>query len=249
MKKRHLIYLACAAGVLFTAPANASLVLLGQVDLGAQGFGNAPRLLTVQGSGTESGVVNIAAGNTIVGGAGVAAGSVHDSNGVTNAGGQEVSPFTDNQKFGIPTLASLGWSTADQVKIIFNATEPGAGGLNITDVTLKFYNGTTLVGALDGQQNFLSTVVGNGNSGFAFGVSDDEKAYVQGILSQAGSGNFRIALETTISGAAGGPESFSAISAVSPVPEPATWAMMILGFLSVGFMAYRSKGQNPIRLV
>jgi PEP-CTERM motif len=28
---------------------------------------------------------------------------------------------------------------------------------------------------------------------------------------------------------------------VSAVPEPATWAMMILGFLAVGFVAYRRK--------
>jgi hypothetical protein len=28
-------------------------------------------------------------------------------------------------------------------------------------------------------------------------------------------------------------------SAVAPVPEPSTWAMMILGFAGVGFMAYR----------
>jgi choice-of-anchor C domain-containing protein len=31
------------------------------------------------------------------------------------------------------------------------------------------------------------------------------------------------------------------LSAVSPVPETSTWAMMILGFLGVGFMAYRRK--------
>jgi hypothetical protein len=28
---------------------------------------------------------------------------------------------------------------------------------------------------------------------------------------------------------------------VAPVPEPSTWAMMILGFFGVGFMAYRRK--------
>ena len=33
-----------------------------------------------------------------------------------------------------------------------------------------------------------------------------------------------------------------------PVPEPSTWAMMIVGFASVGFMAYRRKGQRSIRL-
>jgi hypothetical protein len=33
------------------------------------------------------------------------------------------------------------------------------------------------------------------------------------------------------------------------VPEPSTWAMMILGFLGVGFMAYRRKTQPSLRLV
>jgi hypothetical protein len=32
------------------------------------------------------------------------------------------------------------------------------------------------------------------------------------------------------------------------VPEPSTWAMMILGFLGVGFLAYRRKNQGHVRL-
>jgi hypothetical protein len=35
----------------------------------------------------------------------------------------------------------------------------------------------------------------------------------------------------------------------SAVPEPSTWAMMILGFFGVGFMAYRRKNQKAIRFV
>ena len=35
----------------------------------------------------------------------------------------------------------------------------------------------------------------------------------------------------------------------SAVPEPSTWAMMILGFMGVGFMAYRRKTQASLRLV
>ena len=31
---------------------------------------------------------------------------------------------------------------------------------------------------------------------------------------------------------------------VAAVPEPATWAMMVLGFFGVGFMAYRRRDQN-----
>jgi PEP-CTERM motif-containing protein len=31
---------------------------------------------------------------------------------------------------------------------------------------------------------------------------------------------------------------------IAPVPEPSTWAMMILGFLGLGFVAYRRKNQT-----
>jgi hypothetical protein len=31
----------------------------------------------------------------------------------------------------------------------------------------------------------------------------------------------------------------------SPVPEASTWAMMVLGFAGVGFMAYRRRNQSP----
>jgi hypothetical protein len=33
---------------------------------------------------------------------------------------------------------------------------------------------------------------------------------------------------------------------VAGVPEPSTWAMMILGFFGVGFMAYRRKSNGPL---
>ena len=36
---------------------------------------------------------------------------------------------------------------------------------------------------------------------------------------------------------------------VAAIPEPSTWAMVILGFFGVGFMAYRRKGQVTLRLV
>jgi len=40
------------------------------------------------------------------------------------------------------------------------------------------------------------------------------------------------------------------VSVTSAVPEPSTWAMMILDFAGVGFMAYRRKRQAPaLRMV
>jgi hypothetical protein len=35
----------------------------------------------------------------------------------------------------------------------------------------------------------------------------------------------------------------------APVPEPSTWAMLILGFFGMGFVAYRQKGKPALRLV
>jgi hypothetical protein len=35
----------------------------------------------------------------------------------------------------------------------------------------------------------------------------------------------------------------------SAVPEPSTWAMMILGFAGVGFMAYRRRADGALRIV
>jgi hypothetical protein len=36
------------------------------------------------------------------------------------------------------------------------------------------------------------------------------------------------------------------ISTVAGVPEPSTWAMMILGFAGVGFLAYRRRNQAVV---
>jgi len=39
------------------------------------------------------------------------------------------------------------------------------------------------------------------------------------------------------------------VPVITPVPEPSTWAMMLLGFAGIGFMAYRRKHSGPrIRL-
>jgi hypothetical protein len=43
-----------------------------------------------------------------------------------------------------------------------------------------------------------------------------------------------------------GSESFQILGVTAAVPEPSTWAMMILGFCGVGFMAYRRKNKMAL---
>lgn len=53
-------------------------------------------------------------------------------------------------------------------------------------------------------------------------------------------------LSTTVDGNAFGPALDNVT--VAAVPEPSTWAMMILGFLGVGFLAYRRKDESALRV-
>jgi PEP-CTERM motif len=56
-------------------------------------------------------------------------------------------------------------------------------------------------------------------------------------------GNYYLDL-TGIGGGTSGYGGNLSTTLVEAVPEPATWAMMVLGFFGVGFMAYRRRNQN-----
>jgi len=169
---------------------------------------------------------------------------VHDFNGVQTQSGLDdlPNPLADDQKYGIPTIGSLGITTASQIGVLFNATEPGGNSVNVTDVTLKFYtSGGTFLGAIDGAQNFADSNPGNGVAGFTFVVSADEQAYVNGLLAAGGAGT-TLALESTITDFAGGPESFLIYNlSTAPIPEPETYALMIAGLGLIGFVAHRRR--------
>jgi hypothetical protein len=239
----------CASAVLLAPrPAAAGLIYDNSVLLSAQGFGNAPRDLTVQRTGSvtspESGCIS-AAGGVLSGGSGACLGvdAAMLPNGVVNAGGDEVTPLSDNQKFGIPFESDRGITTAQDIGILFNATEPGGDGVNIIDLTLKFYLNGLLIGSIDGQQNFADTNPGNGVAGFVFRVDQVQLAYVNGLLSQ---GNIQFALESTMTGTAGGPESFrivnlnaDGIATRTTIPEPASLLLCGLAALTVARRAGR----------
>lgn len=253
MKLKSMAIAAGAGAVLAVGipqTASASLIYASNIQASAQGFGNAPRDLTLQATGQsdsfESGAVGVGLGGLITFGNPIADATVHDNNGVqTQSGTADMpSPLADDQKYGIPNIASLGITNASQIGVLFNATEPGGDSVNVADVTLKFYSATgTFLGAIDGQQSFASSNPGNGVAGFTFVVSQDEQAYVNGLLAAGGSGT-TMALESTITDFAGGPESFLIYNlggTVTPVPEPETYALMVAGLGVIGFVGKRRR--------
>jgi hypothetical protein len=236
------------AGIALAMPqaASASLVYDSSLLASAQGFGNSPRDLTLQATGQadtfESGAVGVGAGGGITFGSPILDATVHDANGVQTQSGTDdlPQPLADDQKYGIPTTGSLGITSADQIGVLFNATEPGGDAVNVVDVTLKFYSSTgTFLGAIDGSQDFPNSNPGNGVAGFTFVVSPDERTYVNGLLATGGSGT-RMALESTITGFGGGPESYL-IYNVAAIPEPETYALMLAGLGAMGFIAKRRR--------
>lgn len=251
-KRFYLSSLALAAAALLPLSASASLTFNAALTAPAQGFGTAPRDLTLQANGQtsfESGAVNYLGAAGIGFGTPIADNLVHDGNGVTNATGTAAmpNPLADDQKYGVPTAGSLGITTASQIAVLFNATEPGGDSVNVLDVTLKFYSAAgVFLGAIDGQQNFLSSNPGNGVAGFTFVVSADEQSYVNGLLAAGGSGT-TFALEASIGDFAGGPETFLIYNlgggVTPPVPEPGTYALLMGGLGLMGWMVRRRQAK------
>ena len=224
-----------AIGLMLLSPrtASASLIYDASIVLSAQGFGTAPRDLTVDRTGQpnnpnpQSGCVSVSGGTFAVGSSAcMGMDAAFMGNTMVNLGGDEPSPLFDNQKYGAPSETDRGITSAADIGILFNATEPGGDAINVTDLTLKFYSQAgVLLGSIDGSQNFLNSNPGNGVAGFVFRVDEAQQPYVQNILD---SGNVRFALESSFTGFGGGPESYRIISLGSSQSVPDGGATLLL---------------------
>lgn len=241
MKGLVRLLLAGAAVLGVSHSASAGLVVSSADGTTGFGFGAVHRHLTIQETGpgqdgTESGCVGVSAGGTIVIGPAACLANedgVFQGNGVLNTGGDEAPPLADNQKYGIPTIGSLGIQNAGEIAIVFDATEPGGNSITINDLTLKFYSDTgELLLAIDGGATFDETFQGNGVADYIFVIDEEQQAEVNSVIfSLANFGDVFMALEATLSGASGGPESFVIVRMVDGViiPEPATLALLGAG--------------------
>jgi hypothetical protein len=255
MKK---LLLATAMACALAAPANANIVLFGAgdildafVDVGASGFGNVNRALTLQGQGNAT--IEFGArgfGNILVDGA-----------------------ISGADKGGTPTLGSLGWDTGFNVGIGFNSNQTGNTGITLDAMRLTIWGldstplgSFSLAGPIDFSAALLALQQGNGNAVFDFELDAAQRAEFNTIRAMAGSANFTVGLSAILGCGTAGAQTFNSATcmpsndgadsfvffsqtAVAAVPGPIAGAG-IPGLIAAGFMLLglnkRRKQRQPV---
>jgi hypothetical protein len=143
------------------------------------------------------------------------------------AGGQGASPFGDTTNFLSVT----------------------AGGVANVVVTGAPVNQVSFFwGSVDG----FNTITFNGDSSNSFTGSQLVGLSDAGCQTDPACNRFVTFIgpitSFTLSSSGNAFEVDSFTTQVRAIPEPSTWAMMILGFMGVGFMAYRRNGRSTFRL-
>src|SRR5262245_30334184 len=125
MKATRAIVVALAVLAAMSSAAQANLILIKPdgtaattvaqsfTDIGAQGFGNNPWLLTIQTKGIET--VSVTPIN------------VNNGDAVPNSGGN---------KSNTPTLSELEWTSGNKVGVGFNPNQSGQTGITMQSLTL-----------------------------------------------------------------------------------------------------------------
>jgi len=113
---------------------------------------------------------------------------------------------------------------------VFNINVPNQNDNPATSVTIYAY---------DQNNTEFSQAFSLGNGQNFFTVDSDNVQSITSIRFVATGGTVDDVRQVRIEG----------VESITAVPEPSTWAMMILGFAGVGFMAYRRRSTGALRIV
>jgi hypothetical protein len=217
---KHTLYLGAAAAlaVIIGFSGSANAVVINNIDVSYVGATSAAMPNVAQPSAASSVGAQIQTGQP---------GSNANPLGLSNLGWDP---------FGSTDTTHQWWNIgAVNGNAVFNMT---GSILNLIwgspndDNKLSFYNGATLLGSVmtaDLTSAFGPTVGNNLNPGGYIFNFDPTRGDFTSVRFDTGQTAFEFAF-------------------TAPVPEASTWAMMILGFFGLGFMAYRRKNQTAIRL-
>lgn len=233
--KHFSIGMASAAAVagLCAGPANAMLVLQGPQNFQGTGLGSVNTILTIQSPGSssfEAGAVGRTTGSST---------DVISGDAMTGASQTQTR-----------SIGSLGITSAADLRVVFNALEPGntAQSISLNNLQLSIYSPTGSLLFNSGAFtpiNFADTFTGAGNSGFVFALDSTQAAQAQAAAFGSGFGSNLIGLTAAAGDATGGFETFFVASAgggvTTPIPEPETYALMLAGLGALGFVAKRRR--------
>jgi hypothetical protein len=151
-------------------------------------------------------------------------------------------PFTDEDRLygGLHVVVDAAGAGAFALSpLVTNANLANAITLNVYSATgVLLEQHTTATGLT------LNQVQGGvGGSGLVFGLTPAEQAQLNATLA-ANAGLEVFTVGATFANAQGGLDVIQVGILTPAIPEASTWAMMVLGFLGVGFVAYRRRGQG-----
>jgi hypothetical protein len=162
---------------------------------------------------------------------------------------------------GGASLSGAAQATTYDLTFVQNGIDVGSATLvlnNVTSSTTTTLSGTTLAndfGGLTGSiEGFtIGPVESTGNIFLGGGITlaDGE---ITGISTTFGGGGIFttdpgplflfFGINSPLGFELGGQSNEGTVEVTAAVPEPSTWAMMILGFVGLGFMAYRRKSKT-----